>query len=132
MLTDSDVFEGVWEKYKQPLFGRWILTLTNLNPFFALRCLALLLAFVQSRSWVLLRYLVFLRKKSIRLDDDTHSDPLEHLSQGGAISDVLVLMKYHLSNMKISQTLGLRGLRGDVSVQADLPVLSPVLGSLHW
>jgi hypothetical protein len=78
------VYEGVWEKCTERSFQRWVWTLTNLKALFVLACLAVLIAFTQTRAWVLIRYVIYQMKKSVSLDD-TKPHPLQHLSQGAAI-----------------------------------------------
>lgn len=131
MLGDDDVYEGLWEKYNQPIFQRWKWTLGNLNGFLVLGCLGILITFTQSRAWVVLRYLVLLRKKSIRLDGDSHSDPLEHLSQTHAIKDIVPFIRHlatwlqHLSRRLFRPTLKGRG----IQLHFDSSIISPLFGA---
>jgi len=116
--------------YNQPTFQTWKWTLGNLNGFIVLGCLGILLTFSQSRAWVVLRYLIHLRKKSIRLDGDTHSDPLEDLSQMHAIKDVVPFIKHLTSRLYITARRPFQGglQRQVIQPQHDSPIISPLFG----
>lgn len=96
-----------------------------------LGALGLLLVFTQFRVWFLLRFLVILQKRPVRLDDGDRSEPLEHLSHGSAVIDVLPAIKYHLRILISSQ----RALRARAELSStnlpehrESPVISPVFG----
>ena len=78
------VHEGVWKKYNEPAFRRWVWTLRDSRALLVISCLALLTAFTQTRAWVIARYLIYQRKKSVRFSN-TIPDDLQSLSQGKAI-----------------------------------------------
>jgi hypothetical protein len=107
------------------MFRRWIWTLGNLNAILVLGCLALLLTFSQSRAWVLVRYIIFLRKRPVRLPDTVSSDPLEHLSQEKAIVSVLPALKSRLKILCIRHS---HAERANSPLHPVSPVISPLFG----
>jgi len=129
MLGDPDAYEGVWELYNQSFLQRWKWTLVNLNGFLVLGGLGFLLTFSQSRAWIILRYLILLRKKPLSLDGDTLSEPLEHLTQMRAMSDVLPFIWKIVSHLRQSLSRKLRLQRRNTQFQQDSPVISPLFGA---
>jgi len=87
-VLDGYTYEGVWEKYNEPLLQRWIWTLGSSQAIYVLGCFGLLITFSQARAWVLMRYFICLHKKTVRLDGDARPDPMKTLSQGAAIMDL--------------------------------------------
>jgi hypothetical protein len=87
------VYEGLWKNHHEPPFRKWTWTLRSQRALLGLAALSLLIAFTQARAWVLVRYLVYQRKKSPRLDDPDHTDDLLKLSQGTAIEKALQYIK---------------------------------------
>src|SRR4051795_775161 len=80
------VFEGIWEKYDNPAYRRWIWTLQSHKAFFIMAALVTFVELVGSRSWVISRYTVLhMTGKPIRLPDQAHTEPLLHISQGRAV-----------------------------------------------
>ncbi|EPE32845.1 hypothetical protein GLAREA_05857 [Glarea lozoyensis ATCC 20868] len=99
--SSPTVLTGLWEKYSETRPGRWVWTLRNSDAIIVLGCFTVLVAFSQSRSWTILRYLILLRKRSVRLDDNGVSDDaLEDISQGRAITDVLPFVEYHTHRLR--------------------------------
>jgi hypothetical protein len=91
-------YVGRWQKHDEPGYRQWVWTLTNSDAIIFLAFLTILIAFAQTRSWAILRYLILQRNKSVRLDDDDHPEPLERLSQGSAIAEALYLLVQKLAS----------------------------------
>jgi hypothetical protein len=120
-------YEGVWEKYNEPFLRRWVWTLTATNAIFILGAYALLLTFTQSRTWVVIRHFVLLRKKGVGLDSDSQSNPLEHLSQENALKDMLPLVVARLRLWWMGNFRG-RVDSTDSTVEAESSIISPWVG----
>src|SRR5437667_7829702 len=96
----SYVYEGVWEKYSEPVCKRRIWTLRDWKALLVLACLAMLVAFTQARAWVLIRYIIVLWKRPVRLHDEANPEPLQHLSQGRAIIEMSSLAMNAISGLQ--------------------------------
>lgn len=83
------VYEGVWKNHHDPAYRSWTWTLSDSKALLSLACLSILVAFAQTRMWVIARYVVYQRSKSPRLPDSQHVDPRLTLSQGEAIVESL-------------------------------------------
>lgn len=121
-------YEGVWKKYGEPPFRRWIWTLTAPKAIFVLGAYALLLTFTQSRTWVVAKHFILLWKRTVRLDDDLQPDPLERLSQAGAIKDILPLTSNRLG-MWCRGIFERRKNVTDFPTETDSSIVSPWFGA---
>jgi hypothetical protein len=129
--SSPTVFAGLWEKYSETGLGRWVWTLRNSDAIIVLGCFTVLVAFSQSRSWTILRYVIILRKRSVRLDDNgVGDDALEDISQGRAITDVLPFVEYHTHRLRtrILETFISRVSqeRDNIPSTPDCSVISPL------
>lgn len=106
------------------------MTLKNSSALYILAALTLLLTFTQSRSWAIIQYFVFMWKRPVSLESDGRSDPLERLSQGEAIIDMLPIVAHQLSPIwKKSQFyVGIRKMPLTEELNSDCPVISPLFG----
>jgi hypothetical protein len=127
MLRENDVYEGLWEKYNQPILRRWIWTLGNMKAIIVLGGLGLLLTFAQSRVWVTLRYLVLLWRKPVRLGGETRPEPLEHLSKGTAVVEVMPFIRYHVWTLT-HRILRIQREHPESTTSRDSLVISPAFG----
>lgn len=127
LMFDS-VYEGVWEKYGETLLQRWIWTVSDAKAIVLFGVFGLLLTFTQTRSWVLIRYIICLKKRTVRLASND-PDPLQHLSQARAILDVLPFFANHISRVK-NQTLRLGRHPGNTGDVTDSSVIPPSFGFL--
>lgn len=126
----NDTYEGLWEVYHQPLLKRWVWTLGSVNALIVLGALATLLAFSQTRVWVIVRYLTHLRHRTVRLDGDD-PDPLASLSQGQAIYDFMPLAINYAFRIKgLLQRFFRRQRLPRRAVQHERPLISPWFGAL--
>jgi hypothetical protein len=118
------VYKGLWINYYAVPFWRWTLTLTDSEALVCLACISILLAFTQSRAWVLLRFAIYQKTKSPRLPDPDNMDYRQRLSQGNAVSGVLSQSKrtikraLHRTKQKSSVQLD-----HELCIQADDPVV---------
>lgn len=88
-LNSLNVYEGVWKKYNEAALRRWIWTLKDSKALLVLASLTTLVAFTQTRAWVIIRYVIALRKGPVRLPDNNNPEPLRTPSQGRAIAEAL-------------------------------------------
>src|SRR5947207_4764332 len=87
------VYEGVWGKYSEPAFQKWKWTVKDWKALLILACVAMLIAFTQTKAWVLIRYIIILRKYPVRLPQPPKPESFEHLSQGRAIAKAILSIK---------------------------------------
>jgi hypothetical protein len=120
-------FEGVWKKYSEPSFRRWIWTLTALKAILVLGAYALLLTLTQSRTWVVVRHFVLSKNKTVRLEGDLRPNPLQHLSQASALKDLFLLI---VTRMRLWRKYSFRRSVDftDSMLEADSPIISPWFG----
>lgn len=123
------VYEGVWKNYRDPAFRRWTWTLSDSKALLSLACLSILVAFAQTRMWVIARYIIYQRSKSPRLPDSEGVDPRLTLSQGAAIAETLPSIKMAVARAVRQRWRFTPGRReeGDDSSTQDLSV-SPLFG----
>jgi hypothetical protein len=118
------VFEGVWKNYSEQSLKRWTWTLSDSKALICFACLAALIAFAQTRAWVIIRYVVYQQTKSPTLPGVTNADPCQNLSQGMAIAEALPSIKTWAKNLKD------RLRHRDTQAASDSPVISPWFGIL--
>ena len=92
----GDVYEGLWQNYNEPPFRRWMWTLTQSKALVVLAFFTILVTYTQTCSWTLLRRVILRWKRPIRLQDESISEPLEHLSQGTAIRETIIISKKNI------------------------------------
>jgi hypothetical protein len=118
------VYEGLWENYSEHPLKRWTWTLSDSNALLCLACLTALIAFAQTRAWVIIRYFIYKRTKSPTLPGDHNADPRQNLSQGMAIAEALPSIK--TSAKKLRDKLR----RTPIQQVYDCPIVSPWFGIL--
>ena len=127
------VHEGLWQDYSRPAFKSWVWTLRDSHALIVLALFTLLMTLAQRQSWSIIRQVIAGWKGSIRLRDETCSDPLQHLSQLKAMKDLLSLAP-HIKRLVCERLSNLfrKSARGASSNQSrhvsEFIVMSPYFG----
>ncbi|KAG9235165.1 hypothetical protein BJ875DRAFT_440621 [Amylocarpus encephaloides] len=82
------IYLGAWERFYESLMTRYVWTFKTIPGLLFFAGLTCLIAYSQSRVWVILRYFLLWRA-----GDDVSIKPLYRLSQGKAIIEVLPYLK---------------------------------------
>ena len=82
-MPHAYVHTGFWAKYDAPLHTRWPLTLSNLQAVVLFCAVSIFLAYVQTRAWVLARFVTIKIIIPIHLPSDVND-----LSQGSALASL--------------------------------------------
>ncbi|KAF2731938.1 hypothetical protein EJ04DRAFT_566407 [Polyplosphaeria fusca] len=124
------VYEGLWKNHHEGRFRTWTWTLSDSRALVGLAFLSLLIAFTQTRSWVLLRYIIYQRTKSLRLEDTSQVDPLLQLTQGTAITGAWRSIKAaaYASYRRSQRANPNRNTQGDEWNADELPIASSFFG----
>jgi hypothetical protein len=125
-------FEGVWEKYDEPALRRWIWTVKDSTALLVLAGLTLLISITQTRTWAIARYVIRTRKgiQPARLHDENSPEPLQYLSQGRAILQVLPFAANGASRLRRKAFTAVRGRKVHPAEPFELndPAISPLFG----
>lgn len=97
---ESYVLKGVWKRYDEPQWSSLKWTLGNFSALFVIAALTSLIAWAQTQSWSLARYIIAQYKQpAARIPGDPTPDPLLELSQGKAIGIFLPVLSGSLSRI---------------------------------
>jgi hypothetical protein len=123
------VYKGLWINYHAGPFWRWTLTLTDFEALVCLACISILLAFTQSRAWVLFRFAIYQKTKSPRLPDPENVDYRQRLSQGNAVAGFFSQSKRTIKRAfhRIKQKSSVQ-LDHELCLEADDPVVPSQFG----
>lgn len=115
-----------------PALQKWKWTVTPLGAVLVLGVFGFLLAFSQTRAWIIIRHFVYLRKKTVRLDNDSRPNPLEELSQAKAVADILPSIVQQFARWPDLGRFASQSQRRspDTVEDSDSPVISPWFGFL--
>jgi hypothetical protein len=127
-------YEGVWEKYDEPALRRWIWTVKDSTALLVLAGITLLISITQTRTWVIARYIIRTRKsiQPARLQDENSPEPLQYLSQGRAILQVLPFAGTGVSRLRRKAFTAIRGRKVCPAepLEGNDPALSPWFGAV--
>jgi hypothetical protein len=128
----SLVYEGVWKNHSEQPFKRWIWTLKDSKALICLACLSILIAFAQTRAWVIVRYVIYQRTKSVRLPGDNKPDDRQTLSQGEAMAEALPSIRIWAKILwcNLQQFRSTPQSRRDSVPASGSPLISPWFGTL--
>lgn len=124
------VYEGLWTNHNASPFWRWTWTLSDSKALFGLACVTILVAFAQTRAWVLLCFAVYQRTKSPQLPDPKNADYRQHISQGVAIAEFLPYSKRAIKRA-LHRTQQRQSIQLDHEESLDAeecPAISPLFG----
>src|SRR2546430_221585 len=125
---NGSVYEGVWIRHSESVFKRRIWTVKDSKAFLILASLAMLIAFTQTRAWVLIRYFIIQRKRPVRLHDDSNPERLQYLSQGRAVMEALSSTANAILTLRILVRRAFRTGGSEPSTHSDYSVVSPWFG----
>jgi hypothetical protein len=83
-MANTFAYQSVWRDHSLPPHKGWLLTVTNNQAIVLIALISILLAFTQTRSWVIIRnLLILITRPSVQLPGEDHA--AKGLSQGAAL-----------------------------------------------
>jgi hypothetical protein len=82
-------YKYIWRDYSQPAYQSLILTLNSIQALSLLAFVSAFIAYVQTRWWIITRYLLISILRPVQLPDSDEATSLHHLSQAKAIKSLI-------------------------------------------
>src|SRR5437763_17104640 len=79
-------YQFIWRDFTQPSYQYLVLTLNGYQVLLLLAFVSAIIAYTQTRWWIITRYLLIRLLRPVQLPDAEESTSLHHLSQAKAIT----------------------------------------------